>query len=138
MAYMNQDRKAQIAPAVKAILKKYGVKGTLAVRNGSTLVLNIKSGKLDFINDYNEAARDRYSGSGIRLDGTAAEYLSINQYWYSEQFSEKKIKKFLDEVYSAMNVGNWDNSRSEIDYFDVGWYVNINVGKWNKPYVLEK
>ena len=136
MAYMNQDRKAQIAPVVKAILKKYGVKGTLAVRDASTLVLTIKSSNFDFIGDYNETVGNR--PGGFRLDGTAAECLNINRYWYSEQFSDKKIKKFLDEVYSAMNAGNWDNSRSEIDYFDVGWYVNVNVGKWNKPYVLEK
>lgn len=136
MAYMNQDRKAQIAPGVKSILKRYGVKGTLAVRNNSTLVLNIKSGSLDFIGDYNETVGNR--PGGFRLTGAAAEYLDINRYWYSESFSDKKIKKFLDEVYSAMNTGNWDNSRSEIDYFDVGWYVDVKVGKWNKPYVLEK
>jgi hypothetical protein len=23
------------------------------------------------------------------------------------------------------------------DYFDVGWYIDINVGKWNKPYQFE-
>lgn len=136
MAYMNQDRKAQIAPAVKAILKKYGIKGTLAVRNGSTLVLNIKSGKLDFINDYNETVGSR--PGGFRLGNPATDYLDINRYWYSEYFSNKKIKKFLDEVFTAMNTGNWDNSRSEIDYFDVGWYIDVNVGKWNKPYILEK
>jgi hypothetical protein len=22
------------------------------------------------------------------------------------------------------------------DFVDVGWYVEINVGRWNKPYVL--
>lgn len=136
MAYMNQDRKAQIAPVVKSILKKYGIKGTLAVRNGSTLVLNIKSGKFDFINDYNETVGSRTGG--FRLGSPATTSLNINRYWYSDYFSNKKIKKFLDEVFSAMNAGNWDNSRSEIDYFDVGWYVDVNVGKWNKPYVLEK
>ena len=49
MAYFNQERKAQKAPAIKAILKKYGVKGSLAVRNHSTFVLNVKSGSIDFI-----------------------------------------------------------------------------------------
>ena len=49
MAYMSQEKKAKIAPVVKAVLKKYKVKGSLAVRNHSTLVLNIKSGSIDFI-----------------------------------------------------------------------------------------
>ena len=52
MAYMNQERKAQIVAAVKPILKKYGIKATFAVRNHSTICLNIKSGKLDFIENY--------------------------------------------------------------------------------------
>ena len=52
MAYMSQERKQQRAPIIKAILKKYGVKGSLSVRNHSTLVLNIKSGKIDFIENF--------------------------------------------------------------------------------------
>jgi len=115
MAYMNQDRKAQIAPAIKAILKKYGLKGTLAVSDYSTLVLNIKSGKIDFGNDR----------------------IQVNTY-HIDKFFTGIAAKALSELKVAMNVGNHDNSRSEIDYFDVGWYVNINVGKWNKPYILEK
>ena len=54
MAYMSQERKAEIAAVVKPILKKYGIKGSLAVRNHSTLVLNIRSGSIDFIGNWNE------------------------------------------------------------------------------------
>jgi hypothetical protein len=35
-----------------------------------------------------------------------------------------------------MVVGNHDRSDSMTDYFDVGWYISINVGKWNKPYEM--
>jgi peptidoglycan/xylan/chitin deacetylase (PgdA/CDA1 family) len=31
MAYMNQQKKAALAPAIKAVLKKYNMKGTIAV-----------------------------------------------------------------------------------------------------------
>jgi hypothetical protein len=77
-------------------------------------------------------------GNRLRLEGAAAEYLDINGYWYRERFSNKVIRKFLDEVFEAMNNGNWDRSDSQTDYFDVGWYVRVNVGKWYKPYILEK
>ncbi len=30
----------------------------------------------------------------------------------------------------------YDNSDIMTDYFDVAWYVDINIGKWNKPYKL--
>jgi hypothetical protein len=136
MAYMNQDKKARIAPAVKSILKRYGVKGSLAVRNHSTLVLNIKSGTLDFIADYNKTTEDR--PGGFRNGSPATKCIDVNPYWYREHFGNKVIRKFLDEIFRAMNDGNHNRSNIQIDYFDVGWYVDVNVGKWNKPYVLEQ
>ena len=135
MAYMSQERKAQIAPAVKAILKRYGVKGTLSTDRYS-LSLNIKSGPMDFIGNYNETVQ-RQPG-GFRYGSPAEKYLQINNYWFRDHFSDKKIKKFLEEVLRAMNTGNHDNSDIQTDYFDVGWYVHVNVGKWNKPYTVEK
>lgn len=136
MAYMSQENKAKIAPVVKAILKKYGIKGTLSVQNHSTLTLNIKSGKIDFISNSNETcANDPYQvARGVQ---PSVGYISVNPYHYASHFSGKALK-FIDEVLRAMNAGNHNNSRIEIDYFDVGWYVNVNIGKWNKPYIVEK
>jgi hypothetical protein len=124
MAYVSQELKAKLAPKIKAILKKYGVKGSLAVRGHSTLVLNIKSGKIDFIKDFGD--REDAKKFGIQ----------VNPYWYQDHFAGKS-KKFLSEVIPAMKVGNWDNSDIQTDYFDVGWYVDVNIGKWDKPYQLE-
>jgi hypothetical protein len=133
MAYMNQDKKAAIAPNVKAILKKYNVKGSLAVRNHSTLVLTVKSGSIDFINNFNKVASARYPD---RFN-PAKDSLDVNPYWYKEHFDGKALA-FLSELFPVMNKGNHDNSDIQSDYFDVGWYVDVNIGKWNKPYVLEK
>ena len=125
MAYMNQDKKAKIAPAIKAILKKYNVKASLAVRNHMTLVLNVKQGPIDFVNDFGNPE-------------DAAKYgIQVNPYHYKSHFTGKSVK-FLEEVITAMNVGNHDRSDIQSDYFDVGWYVDVNIGKWNKPYALEK
>jgi hypothetical protein len=63
--------------------------------------------------------------------------LDVNVYWYKEHFSGKALK-FLQEVIPLMNAGNHDRSDIQTDYFDVGWYVDINIGKWNKPYALVK
>ena len=125
MAYMNQEKKAKIAPAVKAILKKYNVKASLAVRNHSTLVLNVKQGPIDFINDFGNSEDAKKFG------------IQVNPYWYHEHFTGES-KKFLTEVITAMNDGNHDRSDIQSDYFDVGWYVDVNIGQWNKPYALVK
>ena len=55
MANMNQKLKAELAPGIKAVLKKYGMKGSIAVRNHMVLVVNIKSGKLDVMDNWYNA-----------------------------------------------------------------------------------
>lgn len=132
MAYMNQEKKKALAPAIKAVLKKYGVKGTLGVRNHSTLVMNISAGPIDFIGNYNAIQTAKALGRdfAVREDN-----MQINPYWYKEQF-DGKAGEFLGELMPLMNVGNHDNSDIQSDYFDVGWYVNVNIGDWNKPYIF--
>lgn len=133
MAYMSQEKKAKIAPTVKSILKKYNIKGSLAVRNHSTLVLNIKSGPIDFIGNYNSTV-SRQPG-GFRNGSPAVNSIQVNPYWYHDHFSGEALA-FLSEVIPAMNDGNHDSSDIQTDYFDVGWYSDINIGQWNKPYIL--
>ena len=134
MAYMSQETKAKIAPKIKAILARNGLKGTLAVRNYSTLVLNIKAGKIDFIKNFNETCDLRY---GDPVGFTPAKgSISVNPYHFRDHFSGK-AKQALEQLLAAMQEGNWDKSDVQTDYFNVGWYVNVNIGKWNKPYALE-
>jgi hypothetical protein len=140
MAYMSQERKAQLAPAIKAVCKKYGVKATIAVSHHMTLVLNIKSGPLNFVEDFIQCDNNRVSGEKLsegQIEYIRREqYFDVNPYWYQNHFSGNSLA-FLEEVFAAMNQGNHNRSDIQSDYFDVGWYVDVNVGSWNKPYILE-
>jgi len=140
MAYMSQEKKAKIAPKVKAILAKYKVKGSLAVRNHSTLVLNLKSGSIDLIENYIDTDSKTFHGKKMSQDQIdyirSKKSLDVNPYWYQEHFTGKSLK-FLKEIFVAMNDGNWDKSDIQSDYFNVGWYVDVNIGKWDKPYTVE-
>ena len=131
---MNQERKAERAPAIKAILKKYNVKGTLAVRSHMTLVLNIKSGAIDFIGNFNETVSSDFYLSA-RGFIKAEKSLDVNPYHYQNHFTGD-AKAFMQEVFAVMNDGNHDRSDIQSDYFDVGWYVDVNVGSWDKPYTV--
>jgi len=135
MAYMNQEKKATIAAQVKPIFKKYDVKGSLAVRNHSTIVVNIKSGSLDFIGNYNAlqiARRDIGRDAHI----VTQEYMDVNPYWYQEHF-DGVCKEFFEELFAAVKSAEWyNNSDAVIDYFDTAYYFDVNVGRWNKPYEL--
>lgn len=137
MAYMSQERKAKIAVNVKSVLKKYSVKGSLSVRNHSTLVLSIKQGAIDFVGNMNKTcAADHYQVAN-GFTPVTREYIDVNPYHFQKHF-DGKAKKFMTEVFAALNDGNHDRSDSQSDYFDVGWYVDVNVGQWNRPYALVK
>ena len=141
MAYVSQELKAKLAPSIRAVCKKYGIKASVAVRNHMTLVLNVKQGSIDFIENYIETDKAKsycnYMSetdiAGIRKNQS----LDVNPYHYRDHFSGH-ARKFLIEVMSIMNDGNWDESDSQTDYFNVGWYVDVNIGRWNKPYALVK
>lgn len=135
MAYFSQAEKAKIEPDVKRICKKYGVTARLGVNNHSTAVLNISAGKLDFIGSFNRTIQQR-DPTGNKHINPAKGHIQVNPYWYHEHF-DGKVKQFLTEVLAVMNRGNHDRSDIQTDYFDVGWYVDVNVGKWNKGYVLK-
>jgi len=136
MAYVSQELKAKLAPTIKAICKKYGVKASIAVRNHMTLVLNVKSGPIDFLASYNKRMEALNSGMG-REYVKEAKYIQVNTYHYDSNFDGKALA-FLTAVLKAMNVGNYDKSDIQSDYFNFGWYVDVNVGSWNKPYVFAK
>ena len=116
MAYMNQEKKKALVPGIKHVLKKYDMKATIAVRHYSTLVINIKSGSL--------------------FEHIHGCYAQANPYHVNE--SNPKDQAFLTELLKACNIGNYDNSDIMTDYFDVGWYIEVNIGKWDKPYIYTK
>lgn len=115
MAYISQDDKAKLAPAIKAVLKKYNMKGSIGIKHFSTLVVNIQSGPIDF------------GGTEIQVNHYHVEH--------SERYSDE-AKAFLLELIAAMYSEDWrDNSDLQSDYFDVSYYLSVNIGNWNKPYV---
>lgn len=121
MAWMNQERKAALAAGLKKVLPK-GWKYSLAVRHHSTLVLTITEAPIDLVAQ--SLCSDEQKKRG---------YIDVNQYHIEGIFSGSLLKAFT-AIRDAMMVGNHDNSDPMTDYFDVGWYIDINVGKWDKPF----
>jgi hypothetical protein len=135
MAYVSQELKSKLSPAIKAVCKKYGVKASIAVRSHMTLCLNIKSGAIDFIGNSNRVCgADFYQvARGFKPNTTG--YDQVNPYHFQNHY-DGDARAFLTEVLAVMNDGNWDKSDIQSDYFNVGWYVDVNIGTWNKPYTV--
>ena len=124
MAYFTQEMKKARTSAIKALCAKYDVKASLSVKHHSTVVLTVKSGKIDFFKDE--------KNSYAKKSG----HIQVNHYYIDSSFSGKAAS-FLKEAKQILNTGNYNNSDIQSDYFDVGFYININIGKWDQPYVLE-
>ena len=120
MAYMNQEKKKALLPWIKSVLNKYWVKGTVWVDNYSTLVVKLRSGKIDF--------QKAYTGENFNYQ--------CNVYRVDKNY-DWEARECLKELLQAMNEWNHDNSDSMTDYFDVGRYKEISIGEYNKPYILQ-
>ena len=118
MAYVNNEKKSNIQAALKPVFKKYGIKATIA-RNyyKSTLVVNLKSGNIDF-------------GSDVDV---------VNVY-HVDKYFDGIAKQCLHEILDTIKqAGEWyDESNAQIDYFNTAFYISINIGKWKKRYVYNQ
>ena len=116
MAYINQDKKKEIAVALRVAMKAFpNVKYSLSVSHHSTLVCTISQGD-KFLNPENKENYD------------------INTYHIDSFYSEEAAEVF-NVIKTCMNTGNHDRSDIMSDYFDVGWYLDIKVGRWDKPFI---
>lgn len=129
MAYFNQEMKAQKAPSIRALAKEYGVSLSLKVVNHSKFVANIKSGTVDFFGEMNDSA---YHNPAYTKENR---YMQAS-YGIDNGFINGKAREFLTKLRTIMMQGNHDNSDSMTDYFDVGWYIGINIGDYGKPYEM--
>lgn len=135
MAYMNQDRKALLAPAIRAVCARYCVGATISVRNHSTLVITVNHGPIDFMASQRRVEDARPGPTAAVVTPATRTHLNINPYHFGSHFDGVALA-FLTELHAAANVGNHDRSDIQTDYFDVGWYVDVNVGRWDRPYKL--
>ena len=118
MAYISQDTKAKLSPAIKAVCKKYGIVATIAIGySNRTLILNIKRGAIDFVNNAKDTVNNNLKSATK----------------YGKQYSGNALE-FLQAVHSAMMVGNHNNSDIENGYYDIGWFTTINIGTQRSPY----
>ena len=119
MAYVSQNDKKELSVGIKKVLKKYGMKGNIGVKNHMSLYVDVMEGPIDF---------DFSHGEG---------YSQVNTYWIDDHY-KGIAKQFLNELLAEMKGKNYyNNDNAQFDYFDRSHYTDINIGKWNKPYKLD-
>lgn len=126
MAYMNQEKKAQIAAALKKVMPK-DWRYSLAVRNYSEIVMTIRKGPSNLMIVPAHGHVDEHIHAGI--------YRQVNPHSYKDNFLPE-FDEIFAKIYAALNsAGNYDNSDIMTDYFDVGYYVSLRVGDWDAAFL---
>ena len=129
MAFMDQARKKGLEALCREHGKKFpAVKWSMRVRHHSTVVFTIASGDIDFAAD----AVDREGRTASGHLGARGE-CEVNRYRLAESWKGRALE-FLQGMRDALYTGNHDRSDIQSDYFDVGWYVQMQIGRWDKPY----
>lgn len=74
-------------------------------------------------------------------------YHQLNEYGFREEYDHdnwnngvfltREGHELFKRVCEIINHYNYDDSDSQTDHFDVNFYLHLNIGQWNKPYVQE-
>ena len=138
LPYISQTEKKEPAPAIKKVLKDYGMKGTIGINHHSTLVVNLKKGKLDLIGAAQKINTERAERQGLpvtKIDN----YFQANAYREPTEYENFApiIGRFYSDLIKAMKGTKWfDKSDLMTDYFHTAYFLSINVGKYSAPYQL--
>jgi hypothetical protein len=101
-----------------------------------TIALTLKSGAIDFIGNSNKVCGNDHYQVARGFKPTTNGYDQVNPYWFQDHY-DGDAKAFLTEAFKALKSADWyDESDAMTDYFNTEYYVDVNIGKWDKPYEL--
>jgi hypothetical protein len=130
MAYMSQEKKAIIKAALDKVLKPRGIKYSLRVRDNMAIHCTITAAPIDFIGNFAAKSGDKYQlREGARLD-----HLQVNLYWINDHFTGEAAEVLTQAAEALKAAGYYDNSNSQIDYFDTAYYMHLDIGRYDKPF----
>ena len=75
MAYISQADKKELAPAIKKVLKDFGMKGSISIRHHMSLVVTVTEGILDFSEYFRKGDDGIFKSTLITLIASTLELL---------------------------------------------------------------
>ncbi len=55
--------------------------------------------------------------------------------WNNGVFLTEKAHRVLSRVVQISDQYNWDRSDPQSDHFDVNFYLHMEIGKWDRPFI---
>ncbi len=129
MAYIKTEEVSAIRNELKKRFGHTGLKFGVKKQHHSSVHVTIKAGPIDFSDIY----KDHY-GSGDHYAQVNVYHLS--NYGQHQPFFEEVLKIIKTAPALAEGGREWfDKSDIMTDYFHTAFYINLNVGEYDKPYV---
>lgn len=116
MAFMDQKKKAEIAQALVGLLP-VDWKWSLKVRHHSTICLTITRLEYAFLQQLRKDTMNTIRATGFARIDTTHEVLG------------RDPELLLCKIVAVLNGGNHNRNQMEVDYHDVGWYVDFHIGR---------
>lgn len=136
MAYMSQESKKLIAARLKTVMPK-DWKYSLKVRNHSEIVLTVRQAPVDLIAMLNEKNKEEAARKGNDFYHISGNHCQLNQHYLENAFSDEAVLAILQRAKAVLYSADYfDDSDSQTDYFNCAYYVSMQVGEWNKPFVV--
>lgn len=123
MAYVSKEMKTKLVAEIKKVMPK-DWKASYAIKNYSTLVVTISKAPIILTETFDDVRKDNQ--------------YSVNEYHFQSHCKDKEVLKTLENIINAMNGQNYDNSDRMTDYFDVGYYIELQFGSWKKDFESTK
>jgi len=118
MAYLSKTQVKETRDALKVAFPDFKFMVRKSHAGGSSINVSIMSGPLEF--------------------GNIREGANVNQYWVESHY-EAHLVPFLEAVIKIIKFGTgrqwYDRSDAMTDYFDTAFYLDVEMGRWGKPYV---
>jgi hypothetical protein len=126
----DKEIKTEVLNKIKPILKKKGLKGTLAFPDGRRMCLTLKVNE-ETAKWFWEGRQTTYFDDSKWEESFLYCYKEdtipclVNETRYGTK--NKEAGTYIMEIGDALNLGNWDNSDVQSDYFDFGWLSEIRI-----------
>ena len=139
MAYITKSEVQEKRKLISALCKEYGITATVSGSDSSTLTVTIRKGWIDFLGNHVDTVTNDWLNGQQQKDNALFHknkgYFKVNEYYIEKQFSGIALD-FMMELLQVMKIGHYGHSDIMTDYFNITWYIGINIGEWNKPYIL--
>jgi hypothetical protein len=123
MAHFSKEQKAKVVAGLKEIMPA-GWKYSVAVRHHSEVVLTVQQAPVELVKIAQSKGYSAVCG------------VQVNTHHMHSHFKGTEVEELFVKIQKVLyGADYYDRSDIMVDHHDTAYYVSMNIGKWDKPFV---